>query len=93
MRLFLKRLERCGVIDVACLVVCIQGLFFAFKKDGRLRMIVDARVSNTFFKRPPSGETGSASSLGELQIPEGEILHLSQHDVKDFSTDFRCQNG
>jgi len=31
----------------------LLGVFFVAKKDGRLRLIFDTRVANTYFKTPP----------------------------------------
>ena len=30
----------------------LSRLLFVIRKDGRLRLIVDARVANSFFRRP-----------------------------------------
>ena len=82
---FIAELHRAGVLKFASSVWCVNGLFFVTKKDGRLRLIVDARVANTFFRRPPTGETGSAANLADLKVPDSKDLWISQYDVKDFS--------
>ena len=51
---FLKDLASCGMIYLGPMPRCKLGFFFVTKKDGRLRLIVDARVANTFFRRPPN---------------------------------------
>ena len=81
---FLKELRRCGVIGCSSWVECVCGLFFVSKKNKKLRLIIDARRANVFFRRPPSGENSSLAALGNLRVPRGEKLYISQYDVRDF---------
>ena len=57
---------------------------FVFKKNKKLRLIIDARRASVFFRRPPSGENSSLAALGNLRAPRGEKLYISQYDVRDF---------
>ena len=60
------------------------ALFFVSKKNGKLSLIVDARVANSFFRSPPTGETGSASNIADLKLGPDQQLYGSSYDVKDF---------
>ena len=81
---FLKSLWDCGVVSFASQVKVQLGCFFVFEKNRKLRLIIDARLSNTFFRRPPSGNNSSASALAALRVPTGSVLYGSQYDGKDF---------
>ncbi|CAK0822212.1 unnamed protein product [Prorocentrum cordatum] len=73
------------------------GVFFAHKKDGRIRFICDARRANLCHRRPPRTVLGGPASLSELdRSPLAEALggfggalglpldlHASSADVKD----------
>ncbi|CAK0857972.1 unnamed protein product [Prorocentrum cordatum] len=43
------------------------GVFFAAKKDGKIRVIFDARVCNYSFKDPLSTRLPTASSLSQVE--------------------------
>ena len=58
--------------------------FFVSKKNGKLRLIVDARVANSFFRSPPTGETGSASNIADLKLGPDQQVYGSSYDVRDF---------
>ena len=49
---FIKELYDCGVVRFTDTVTCELGLFFVTKKNGKLRLIVDARVANQYFRTP-----------------------------------------
>eukprot|EP00973_Karenia_brevis_P084010 11656732-Karenia_brevis.AAC.1 len=51
---FIAQLFECGVISFAREVKCECGMFFVRKKNGMLRLILDARLANSFFRSPPS---------------------------------------
>jgi hypothetical protein len=59
------------------------------KKNGKLRLILDARKSNAYFRRPPGGNNSSFASLSNVRVPREKTLFISQCDVKDFF--FRLQ--
>ena len=46
------------------------GCFFVTKKGGKLRLVVDARRANRYFKKPPSTLLGSMETWGRLELPE-----------------------
>jgi len=60
------------------------GCFFVTKKGGKLRLVVDARRANRYFKKPPSTLLGSMETWGRLELPEEGDLFIAQEDVKDF---------
>ena len=82
---FLVSLFKCGLLkfkktqDVKSHV----GIFFVKKKSGKLRLILDCRRTNQYFRTPPSGATTGLGALGEIRVPEGEVLYGASYDIKD----------
>ena len=58
--------------------------FFVAKKNGRLRMVLDCRLANTFFKPPPDIAMAAGYSFGQLTVNEGEQVYVAQSDIKDY---------
>jgi hypothetical protein len=81
---FLKELYGCGVLKASDWVKVEVGIFFVKKKNGKLRLILDARKSNVYFRRPPSRNNSSLAALGNVRVHQGDKLYASQYDVKDF---------
>ena len=52
------------------------GVFFVKRKDGTIRLILDARRTNRLFRKPPHVELLTAEGLGkiEVQLPEGVTI-------------------
>ena len=65
------------------------GLFCVEKKNGRLRFIVDARVCNQLFKRPPSTHLASTAAVVELEVDDGGSVFFAAQDVADCYYQFR----
>ena len=52
-------------------------IFCVEKKNGKLRMVVDARRLNQRCKKPPSVSLASGDSLANLEIDPQHVLHLA----------------
>ena len=81
---FIRLLYDAGIIRFDTSVKCQLGCFFVRKKNGKLRLVIDARRANAFFRVPPTGANSSSSTLGNLRIPKNKKLWVGQYDVKDF---------
>lgn len=57
--------------------------FFVGKKDGRLRMVIDCRRSNCWFREPDRTRLCTAEALSRIELDEGSVLHVSTADLKD----------
>ena len=58
--------------------------FFVLKKSGLLRLVLDLRQVNAFFRRSAACEMGSLSAISEIEIEAGsDPLLVSQADVAD----------
>eukprot|EP00973_Karenia_brevis_P007751 1052656-Karenia_brevis.AAC.1 len=81
---FVAELFMCGVVKFAPSVKCECGIFFVRKKNDKLRLILDARLANSFFRTPPSDNMASTMSLGEVRARRGTTIWMSQYDVEDY---------
>lgn len=62
----LRRMATAGLIGARLWRRADVGLFFLRKKDGRQRLIVDARQANWYHRQPPRSNMGSVESMGSL---------------------------
>ncbi|CAE7710367.1 ANK1 [Symbiodinium sp. CCMP2592] len=58
--------------------------FFVTKKSGKLRLVLDCRGINQRFKEPPAMMLAAGSSWAQVEIPEGQHLHIAQSDITDY---------
>ena len=58
-------------------------MFFVLKKDGRLRLVIDARKSNCHFADPNPVQLCTGDSLSRIELEPGESLYVSVADLKD----------
>ena len=77
-------LVRCSLVGFTTSPKSQVGLFFVSKKNGKLRMIIDARRTNSVFRKPPSTQLGSADSWGRAEVEKPGPLFFAQEDVRDF---------
>ena len=63
------------------------------KKNGRLRIIFDARAVNRRFAVPPATGAATAEALAQVEVPPEETLFVAQCDVKDFSYHLKIGPG
>ena len=76
-----KKLLACGVLSVGFERRCDVGAFAVAKKNGRQRLVVDARRSNLCFGPPPSVSLPTAASFARMEVPAGQKLHCVQFDL------------
>ena len=80
------------------------GLFFVWKKDGCIRMVIDGRQANLLQRRPPRVYLGSPSALSEVDLSDASVklggfgsvtefhLALADADVRDAYYQFRVRD-
>ena len=61
---FLRRLAGAGLLRLGTKCQVVVTPFFVFKKDDRIRLILDCRPANRSFKEPPSVRLGLVQSGG-----------------------------
>ncbi|CAK0826564.1 unnamed protein product [Prorocentrum cordatum] len=59
------------------------GLFTVWKKNGKQRLIVDARLSNLCFASPDPVDLATGGSFASLEVDPGPPVCLAQVDIQD----------
>ena len=72
-----------GMIEYSLDVVETCGLFSVWKKNGRQRLIIDARRANCWFKDPPKTRLSSGDSFARLFAAADLTVELGQTDIQD----------
>ena len=65
------------------------GIFFVKKKNGKIRIVIDARVVNRDLPRPPRTRLASTAAVVELRFEDGETASFSAQDIADCFYQFR----
>ena len=55
--------------------------FFVAKKSGKLRLVLDCRVTNHKFRHAPPMELAAPEVLSRPKVPEGESVYAAQADI------------
>ena len=80
----LLRLHEAGMIRLSRVPGIAQvGLFTVRKKDGRQRLVVDARPADLYFGPPPATSLPSGSSFSRIAATE-KGMFFSGLDLRDF---------
>ena len=69
------------MIEIVPVAQATVGAFFVVKSNGKLRLILDTRLANTFFRSPDPTVLPSAGSLASLEISEGEDICGAQGGI------------
>ena len=70
-RIYLQLVRRaldCGLVELMDASKCVIGLFFVWKKNGKIRLILDCRASNQYFKDPPSVDLLTSEGLSNIEL-------------------------
>ena len=78
---FLVDLWRAGLIDFVAKQQHTVGFFFVHKKDGRLRLILDTRNLNQWFKEPAYSQLPTAAVWSQIALSPEHTLSMAQVDV------------
>ena len=81
---FIKRLFDIGIISFRRRIKAKVGLFFVKKKDGMIRLVVDARIPNFMHHSPPVTRLGSAACYVDLDL-SSERLQTGFGEIGAFS--------
>ena len=80
---FLRRLHASKLIEFRTQAREHVGLFCVWKKNGRQRMIVDARLSNQWFDPPMKVELATGSSFTQIEVDPGPCIQVGGVDIAD----------
>ena len=81
---FVKDLWERGMLEFQSDAAAVVTPFFVIKKSGKLRLVLDCRVSNTFFVPPPDIAMPAGYSFSQIQIGEDQSLFTAQSDIRDY---------
>ena len=80
---FVATLHEAGMLQWRIGGPSYLGIFFVRKKSGKLRIILDTRDLNGFFKAPPSTQLPSASAFAGLETQRGHNVYFGAGDIAD----------
>ena len=60
-----------------------RWLIFVFKKDGRLRVILDGRIPSSWFEEPDTVHLASGQAFACLEVDSHSPVFLGGADIKD----------
>ena len=80
---FLRDMETRSMIDFGTSASVTPGILFVYKKNSRLRLIVDARRVNQRCRTSVSVFRSSGDTLSALEADPQSFLHVASADVAD----------
>lgn len=80
---FVQQLDDANLIEFRTEVREHVGVFTVWKKNGKQRMIVDARLSNLWFDSPEPVSLATGSSFALIEVDSGPPIHLGGVDIAD----------
>ncbi|CAK0855216.1 unnamed protein product, partial [Prorocentrum cordatum] len=86
---FVQDLLNRGMVELRTRRDFEVGIFFARKKSGKLRLIVDARSVNQNLRRPTSIQLASTAAMVGLEAEPGDMLEFSIQDIADCFYQFK----
>eukprot|EP00973_Karenia_brevis_P028682 3955516-Karenia_brevis.AAC.1 len=80
----MERFLSANMIDFSLTDGTRVGIFCVWKSDKqKMRVIVDARLSNCAFCEPENPDLPTGGSFSRVHIDQGEALWVSSVDLKD----------
>ena len=82
---FVNDLLTADSVTAVCYIYAEAGVFFVTKKDGTLRLIIDARKGNQYFKKPPWVDMLSGEGMARVEVTLEQLadLCIASGDVKN----------
>ena len=81
---FCRRLQARGLIEFRSACVEQVGAFTVWKKNGKQRLVIDARLANMHFEQPEEVALATGSSFSLLEVDGGgPPLEVGGVDIAD----------
>ena len=80
---FVHRLHKSNLVEFRTEARECVGVFFVWKKSGKQRMIIDARLSNLWFRSPEKVHLATGSSFSRIQVDDGPPIQVGGVDISD----------
>ena len=71
---FIQQCLKSGLVQLTLKAYAVQGVFFVKKKNGMLRIILDCRRANRYFKEAPPTSLITGEGLGDLEISNQDFI-------------------
>ena len=82
--LIIDKLEAAGMISFTRSPIVINGLFGATKPDGSVRLIIDARPANAWFRQPPSVSLPSPEVFSHFLPSTNSEFLVAKSDLDNY---------
>jgi hypothetical protein len=79
-----KKLYTVGMVDFTQSPKCVNSLFSVSKDDNKDRLIIDARLANTYFIPSPPVQLPSPTSFTYLHFPHSDKVFIAKLDISNF---------
>ena len=79
----IRKLHDAGVVEFRRSCREHVGIFTVWKKSGKQRLVVDARLTNCWFEPPEGVRLATGSSFGHLEVDGGPPIALGGVDIAD----------
>jgi hypothetical protein len=79
--LLIRRMMAADMVSFTTSPEVVNGIFGVFKKDGMIRLIINATPANDTMVPSEKVQLPSPSLFASLEIPEGKELHVSKTDI------------
>ena len=87
---FLCKLQTRQLLEWQIGGVSLLGVFFVYKKDGRLRVIFDTRIVNCYFHDPPKTRLPTAASFTSIETTPGDEIYFGGGDIEKAFYRVKC---
>jgi hypothetical protein len=79
--LLIKRMMAANMVSFTTTPEVVNGIFGVFKKDGMIRLIINATPANDTMVPSEKVQLPSPTLFASLEIPEGKELYVSKTDI------------
>ena len=91
--LFVRELVQRKMFTFRAKIRAEAGVFFVSRKNGRIRLVVDARRCNQHWIRPPPARLASTAAVVEHTAEDGESRFFFAQDIADCYYQFSLPDG
>lgn len=80
---FCRRLQKSGVVEFQLSFRERVGAFAVAKKNGKQRLVIDARIANLHFEPPEKVRLATGSTFSMVEVDDGPAIEVGGVDIAD----------
>ena len=80
---FCRMLEARGLVEYHASYMEQVGVFTVWKKNGKQRMVIDARMANLHFEEPEKVHLATGATFASMEVDEGPPIEVGGVDIAD----------